>query len=73
MNSVADELRARTTARVMAMTVADRVALALTLGDDDLTQYVRSSGLEPAIALRRLRARRRVGRTPSACSSNNPP
>lgn len=73
VTSVADDLRTRTTARVLAMTIAERIALALALGDDDLAQFVRSSGLEPSVALRRLRARRQDGRTPSACTGDDCP
>ena len=67
--SVADDLRARTTARVLAMPVADRIALALALGDDDLALYVTASGLDPDEARRRLRGRRQRGRTPSASAA----
>ena len=55
------------------MPVAERIALALALGDDDLALYVRASGLEPAEALRCLRVRRQNGRTPSACAALDPP
>lgn len=71
--SVADDLRARTTARVLAMTVPARIALALALGDDDLDLFMRSSGLGRSGALRRLRARRQEGRTPSACTGDRLP
>ncbi len=47
------------------MPVPERIALALALGDDDLALFVRSSGLDRADALRRLRARRAQGRSPS--------
>jgi len=58
---------------VLEMPVAERIALALALGDDDLALYVRASGLEPAEALRCLRVRRQNGRTPSACAALDPP
>ena len=73
MASVADGLRTRTSARVLAMTVPERIALALALGDDDLARFMRSSGLERPVALRRLRARRQEGRAPSACAGDGPP
>lgn len=43
MRSVADDLRRDTAARVRAMTVSERIALALSLGDDDLDRYVRAT------------------------------
>jgi len=65
VRSIADGLREQTIARVLALTVAERIALAFRLGDDDLSLYVRASGLEGDEARRRLRARRQIGRTPS--------
>jgi hypothetical protein len=65
MRSVADVLRARTIAQVLAMAPGERIALALALGDDDLELFVRASGLNRAEALERLRAGRRHGRAPS--------
>jgi hypothetical protein len=52
---------------VLALPVRARIALALALGDDDLALFARSSGLDPATALRRLGATRQHGRAPSAC------
>jgi hypothetical protein len=71
MRSVADALRARTIAQVLAMSPGERIALALSLGDDDLELFVRTSGLERAEALERLRARRRHGRTPSRAAGDD--
>jgi hypothetical protein len=68
MPSVADELRARTSERVLALPVAARIALALALGDDDLDLFLRRRGLDRAAGLRRLRATRQHGRAPSACA-----
>ena len=65
MPSLADALRARTVAQVLALPIRARIALALSLGDDDLELFVRASGLDRASALARLRAGRRHGRTPS--------
>ena len=67
--SIADDLRAQTTARVLAMPVADRIALALSLGDDDLELFARTSGLNRNAARRRLMNQRRRGRSPSACAA----
>jgi hypothetical protein len=68
MSSVADDLRARTRARVLEMPVHERIQLALTLGERDIEIFVRSTGVERHEALRRLRERRRRGRVPSACA-----
>ena len=73
MPSVADQLRARTRAQVLALPVRDRIALALSLGDADLALFVRASGLDVMTALARLRASRRHGRTPSACAGGCDP
>ena len=62
MSSVADHLRAQTLARVLALPVGARIALALSLGDDDLDRFVQSSGLNRGDALNRLRAQRTHGR-----------
>jgi hypothetical protein len=65
MRSVADDLRALTLARVLALPVAARIKLALSLGDDDLDRFVQSSGLERGDALNQLRAQRTHGRRTS--------
>jgi hypothetical protein len=67
--SVADDLRRQTTARVLAMPVRERIALACTLGDHDLALFVRASGLARDAARRRLRDARQQGRMPSASAS----
>ena len=46
MRSVADDLRRRTMAHVLDLTPAARIELALSLGDDDLDLFVRTSGLD---------------------------
>ena len=73
VRSIADGLRERTIAQVLALTVAERIALAFRLGDDDLSLYVRASGLEGDEARRRLRARRQIGRTPSRSAAPGRP
>ncbi len=62
MKSVADELRKETAASVLRMPVADRIALALSLGDDDLSLYMRAAGLGRDEALMQLRQQRARGR-----------
>lgn len=70
VRSVADDLRLRTLARVLEMPVPARIALALSLGDDDLELFVRSSGLDRVEAIGRLRAGRAHGRRiPSAAAA----
>lgn len=74
MPSVADDLRARTAARVLAMPVAERIRLALSLGEDDLDLFVRASGRSRAEALAHLRATRAHGRrVPSAAAAPTRP
>ncbi len=73
MTSLADTLRAETVARVLAMTVEERIALALSLGDDDLALYVRATGADVATARRQLHSRRQRGRIPSACAGTPRP
>ncbi len=58
MKSVADGLRVRTSEAVLRLPLQARIALALSLGDADLDLYIRTSGLDRAAALTRLRAQR---------------
>jgi hypothetical protein len=69
MRSVADDLRRRTRADVLALPTAARVDLALSLGDDDLDLFVGTSGLDRDVARRRLCAQRQVGRVPSVAGT----
>lgn len=69
MTSVADQLRRDTAARVRRLTIPQRIALALSLGDADLDLYVRASGRRRDEALRDLRAQRARGRTLSRAAS----
>jgi hypothetical protein len=69
VRSVADGLRARTVERVLALPVAGRIALALALGEADLSVYMRASGLDRAEALRHLRKRHAHGRRPSPAAT----
>ena len=48
MRSIADAIRARTVTQVLALSVRERITLALSLGDDDLELFVRASGLDRA-------------------------
>jgi hypothetical protein len=69
MSSVADQLRRDTADRVRRLPVAERIALALAIGDDDLALYMQASGKDRAAALQDLRAQRARGRTPSRSAS----
>ena len=71
MTSVADALRAATVARILAMPIEDRIALALSLGDADLEAFVRGSGLPQDEALARLRESRQHGRHPSVAGARH--
>ena len=68
MASVAESLRARTVARVLAMPVRERIALALALGDDDAAYFARANGCDSDAARRRLAQTHRRGRIPSGCT-----
>jgi hypothetical protein len=65
---VSDTLRVRTVARVLEMSLPERVALALSLGDQDRDLFARVNGIDPCEAVRRLRARRSHGRLPSVAA-----
>lgn len=65
MRSIADDLRAESAQATARLTAAERVALALRLGDDDVALHRSAHGLtedESRAVLRRARA---IGRVPS--------
>jgi predicted alpha/beta-hydrolase family hydrolase len=68
MASVADRLRQDTHDRVARLSVAERIELALSLGRDDLSLFMRVSGRSHDEALRAFRAQRTRGRT-SSCAA----
>jgi hypothetical protein len=68
--SIADYLRSRTVAQMLALPMRSRIEMALSLGDDDLELFIRTSRLDRVTARERLRAGRRYGRTPSACADS---
>jgi len=70
MTSIVDDLRRRTAASVRRMPVAERIALALTLGDQDLDLYMRVNGLGRHEARRALCAQRARGRTQPSAAAN---
>jgi hypothetical protein len=67
MKSVADALRDETRRRVSALTVTERIELALALGARDVELYAATCGIDREEARRRLRAARRLARRPSRC------
>jgi hypothetical protein len=69
MISVADQLRRDTAERVRRLPVAERIALALAIGDDDLALYMQASGKVREAALEDLRRQRARGRAPSRAAS----
>lgn len=69
MRSVADEVRERDRRDVARLSVDERIALALRLGELDLELYCGSRGLDRGSGLRRLRQQRQQGRVFSACMS----
>lgn len=70
MRSVVDDLRRDTVRRVLALPAPERIALALSLGDEDLARYVAHSGLDVDDARQRLHAQHARGRTPSRAAGD---
>jgi len=64
MESVVDDHREEDRRAQAAMTVSERVALALDLGDQDLEIFRRAHGLSEDEAFRLLRRHRQAGRVP---------
>lgn len=52
--------------RLKAMTPAERVAVAVRLGEEGLASYMATHGIDRHTAIIRIRATRRLGRRPSA-------
>ena len=67
VESTASILRARDNALVRRMTIEERLALAFRLGDEDLTSFRDTHGLDRSTAIRLLERRRQATRQPSAC------
>jgi hypothetical protein len=65
MTSVADELRDESRRRVLAMNPAQRMELALRLGDEDARLYAAAHAVPEAEARLVLARRRQAGRQPS--------
>jgi hypothetical protein len=52
--------------QLAAMSPAERVALAVRLGEEGIASYMATHGLDRQTAIARIRATRRVGRRPSS-------
>ena len=72
MPSVTDESRARDRAVVLAMPVAERMALALALGDEAVAMYARVHRVSSAEAFLRLSRQRQRGRGVSGVTGPRP-
>jgi hypothetical protein len=67
MRSIGDDLRDEDTLRVARMTPAERVRLAHSLGEANLTLFQRAQHLDRATARRQLERERQHGRVASSC------
>ena len=67
MPSVADRLRRDTRLKTLALSVTDRVHLALTLGDTELEFVASARRLDRSSAKRLIERRRQAGRISSRC------
>ena len=67
VKSVAVELRARDAATVGDLSPAERLDLALRLGEEDLESFRATNGLDRRTAIRLMERRRQATRQPSAC------
>jgi hypothetical protein len=64
---VAEDLRDDTRARVLELSVDERIELAFRLGEEELENFASARGLDRDTALRILRRQRRAGRRYSRC------
>ena len=69
MKSVLDRLRDEDRQALLALTPAERVALALALGERDLEVFTRARGLSRIDAARILDRQKQHGRRASACQA----
>ncbi len=72
MKSVADRHRKDDAAALAILSPAERVALALDLGDQDREIFRNAAGLSEEAALRELRRRRQTGRVPCSFFEDEP-
>lgn len=69
MKSIADDLRAELREEMLQLSTAERIKLALRLGEEGLERFRLANGLDRETAVRLLERRRQAGRTPSKCMS----
>jgi hypothetical protein len=69
MKSVADDLRAELREETNRLSLDERIALALRLGEEGVERFRLANGLDRETAIRLLERRRQAGRTPSKCMS----
>ena len=67
VRSIADDLREEDRRAVAALSVAERVSLALQLGEQSLVIYMAYHGVDRETALEHFRARSQRGRRYSRC------
>ena len=72
VTSVADTLRAESQADVQSLAPAQRIDLALRLGDDDVEVYRAARGVDRSAAWIELRRRRQDGRQRCRCLQDDP-
>lgn len=72
MDSVADELRKDAERDVSRLSVSERVALALALGEQAVSIYASANGVSREEARRTLRRNAQAGRRPSAVARLEP-
>jgi hypothetical protein len=65
-SAVAHAVSQKQREQLAAMTPAERVALAVRLGEEGIASYMVTHGLDRQTAIARIKATRRVGRRPSA-------
>lgn len=71
MKSVADSLSRDLRLEVSKLTATERVALALSLGDEAVSTFASANGISRDRALRILRRNNQLGRRPSAAASHD--
>ncbi len=64
---VAEEVRREQREEVLRMTPAERLALSVRLGEEDLANFVAASGLSRDEAIEHIRKQRQAGRRKSRC------
>lgn len=69
MKSVADDLRREQLARLATLSMTERIALSVRLGEEAAQMYADMHGVSQTEAKRELQRQRQVGRRPSACHS----